>query len=96
VRGVKYLATIALLAACTPPPPLVTPADADRTHLAMADLQRGRDLLLAKCGGCHDVPLPSSQTPAQWGPRMDDMAQRAGLVGDERRLIQQYLLAMRR
>jgi hypothetical protein len=41
------------------------------------------------------VPLPSSQTPAQWGPRMDDMAQRAGLVGDERRLIQQYLLAMR-
>jgi cytochrome c5 len=94
---VKYLATMALLlAACVTPPPVVTPADADRTHVAIDELQRGRDLLISKCSGCHDVPLPNAQTPAEWGPRMDDMAQRAGLVGNERHLIEQYLLAMRR
>ena len=92
----KRFAVVAVLAACAPPPPIVSPADADRMHVAIGELQRGRDLLIAKCGGCHDVPVPDAQTHAEWPPRLDDMAQRAGLVGPERHLIEQYVLGMDR
>lgn len=86
---------LVILAGCAAqPPPLASPADAERADVPFADLQRGRQLLIAKCGGCHDVPTPNDQSHAEWAPRLDDMAHRAGLVGPERRLIEEYLVVM--
>ena len=79
---------------CTPPPPIATAADADRAHVPLEQLSQGRDLLLRRCGGCHDVPRPGDEPRDKWPAQMDDMAQRAGIDGGQRHLIEQYLLAM--
>jgi hypothetical protein len=73
---------------------VATPADAERAHVPIADLQRGRELLIGKCGGCHDVPKPNDEPRDKWPAQLDDMGKRAGLVGPDRQLIQQYVLAM--
>lgn len=92
---IRSAVVLVILAGCAAqPPPLATPMDAERADVPIADLQRGRQLLIAKCGGCHDVPVPNDQSHAEWSPRLDDMAQRAGLVGPERRLIEEYLVVM--
>jgi hypothetical protein len=91
---VKWLVVVALVWGCTPPPPIATAADADRAHVPLAELSQGRDLLLQRCGGCHDVPRPGDAARDKWPALMDDMSQRAGLVGPQRHLIEQYVLAM--
>lgn len=90
------LAALALLAACARPPPVATEADAARAHVALAELERGRSLLLARCGSCHDTPLPSREPAADWPRRVGDMAARAGLRGDEPQVIAAYLIALDR
>jgi mono/diheme cytochrome c family protein len=91
---VKRALLLVVLIGCTPPPPIATAADADRAHVPLAELSQGRDLLLAHCGACHDVPRPGDAARDKWPALMDDMSQRAGLVGPQRHLIQQYVLAM--
>ncbi len=91
----KRLAFVALiLLGCTPPPPIATAADADRAHVPLAELSQGRDLLLQRCGGCHDVPRPGDAARDKWPALMDDMGQRAGIDRSQRHLIEQYVLAM--
>jgi cytochrome c5 len=77
-------------------PPMVTTADAQRTHVQMADLEAGRTVLIRKCGGCHQPPLPTDHTAADWPSKLDEMSSRANLDTRERRVIQQYLVAMSR
>ena len=91
----RVLACCLVLAGCAAtPPPLVTPADAERGHLPIAELQQGRDLLVGKCGGCHDVPLPDQQPRAAWPEKVGAMVQRSGIAPAQRQLIEQYLIAM--
>jgi hypothetical protein len=91
---VKLFIALAVLVGCTPPPPLATAADAERAHVALDDLGRGRDLLIAKCGGCHDVPLPKDEPRAKWPAQVIDMGQRAGLAPEDEHLLEQYVMAM--
>lgn len=85
---------LAVLAGCTPPPPLATPADAERAHVALAELSQGRDLLIAKCGACHDVPQPNAEPRAKWPAQVLDMGKRAGLAPEDEHLLEQYLMTM--
>ena len=87
---------LVLLVACATPPPQVTALDAERANVALADLQEGRTLLMAKCGGCHTVPTPEEQTAAAWPKKLDDMATRARLTPVEQQLIQLYLVVKAR
>ena len=89
-------AVIGLLAlgACAPPPPHATPTDAIRVNVELAQLEHGRSLLLQKCGGCHTPPHPSEHTAAEWPVRLDEMAARSNLDPDQRRAIEQYLVAV--
>lgn len=79
---------------CTAMPPPVTAVDAERAHVVLADLQQGRDLLVARCGGCHAVPLPADLERAKWPSKVDEMSARAGLAPAQRELVAQYLVAM--
>jgi len=93
---VKRLALLVVLAGCVrPAPPVATAVDADRAHVELAELERGRELLVKKCGGsCHVVPLPTQHAPAEWPRMLDEMSERSGLDGTQRRLIEQYLITM--
>ncbi len=86
-------ALLIAVAACATPP-VATQLDADRAHVALADLQEGRAQLVRKCSGCHRAPLPSERERAAWPKQLDDMAERAHLEPDERRVIEAYLIAM--
>jgi hypothetical protein len=83
-----------LVCGCTAMPPPVTAIDAERANAPLADLEQGRDLLVARCGGCHAVPLPADLERAKWPSKVDEMSARAGLVSAQRELIAQYLVAM--
>jgi hypothetical protein len=92
---VKRFVVIALLAACRVAPPHATAGDAERAHVAVDELERGRSLLVSKCGAsCHAAPLPSQHTAREWPAKLDEMADRASLHFGERRLIEEYLIAM--
>lgn len=88
---------LAALAGCRVAPPHATAADSERSHVAMDELERGRSLLVSKCGAsCHTAPLPSQHTALEWPAKLDEMSARAGLELGQRRLIEEYLVTMSR
>ena len=84
----------ALVAGCAGAPPVATGADAQRSHVALAELQAGRSMLVQKCGGCHLAPLPSEHARFEWPKQLDEMSDRAKLDPASRRVIEEYLVAM--
>ena len=82
------------LAGCGASPPVATPSDAARVHIELAELQRGRTLLVSKCSSCHRPPLPADQTVRAWPGKLGEMAERAHLDVAEQHLIEQYLVTM--
>jgi hypothetical protein len=92
----KRLALV-LLVACTPRlPPQATSADAERANVALGELATGRTMLIKKCGGCHRPPSPSAHTAVEWPRSLDEMSTRSNLDGEQRRLIQLYLVSLAR
>ncbi len=77
-------------------PPTASAADADRAHVELAQLQQGRSLLVTKCGNCHRPPMPRDHAADEWPQKLDEMASRASLDGEQRHLIEQYLVTMAR
>ncbi len=53
----------------------------------------GRQYFEARCGHCHDLPLPSSESPSDWPDYVEDMAQRAKLNARAKQLVTLYLVA---
>jgi hypothetical protein len=93
MRRVVWLAFLG--AACRVQPPQASAIDAERTHVELAQLQEGRELLIHKCSGaCHQVPMPSQHAPLEWPRKLDEMSMRAGLDVRQRALIEQYLVTM--
>jgi len=90
----RRLVVLLGLTACSGAPPIATAVDAQRAHVELADLEHGRTLLVAKCGGCHQVPLPSAHTARDWPIKLDEMAARSKLDAEQRRSIEKYLVAM--
>lgn len=92
----KRAFVLALLAACAPRvPPRATLVDAQRGNTSMAELEQGRSLLISKCGSrCHQTPMPSDHTVAEWPKALDEMAPRANLAGDQRAALERYLIVM--
>lgn len=90
----RRLVVLLGLASCGGTPPVATAVDAQRAQVELADLDHGRTLLVAKCGGCHNVPLPSEHTARDWPIKLDEMASRARLDREQQRSIERYLIAM--
>jgi mono/diheme cytochrome c family protein len=85
---------VALLGGCVAGPPVATPADAARANRGLAELQRGRVLLVARCGSCHRPPMPSDRGVREWPGMLDEMSGRANLDATQRQLIEVYLITM--
>jgi hypothetical protein len=88
------LGLVGMLAGCGVSPPPATALDASRVHVELADLQRGRSLLVSKCGGCHRPPLPAEHRGDLWPEKLDEMSPRAHLDLEQRHLIEAYLVTM--
>ena len=88
------LAFILVLVGCGGSLPTATAIDASRAHVELADLQNGRSLVVSKCGACHRPPMPADHGANEWPVMLDEMAGRAHLDFMQRRLIQEYLVAM--
>lgn len=89
--------SLLLVAACaTRRPPVVTPADAARANVPIAELEQGRTLLIRKCGGCHVTPMPHEYSPAEWPSKIGEMSERANLDPAQIALLERYLVTMTR
>ena len=82
------------LAGCGSTLPVATAGDAARAGVELAELQRGRSLVGAKCGGCHRTPLPTDHRAAEWPHMLDEMSARAHLDPAQRDAIERYLITM--
>jgi mono/diheme cytochrome c family protein len=93
--------TLAAIAAigCAAALPQPTALDAERIadrypHATVADLERGRSLYSKRCSSCHELFEPARYPGSRWQKELVQMRDRAGLKGDEERLILQYLSAV--
>lgn len=74
--------------------PLATAGDAARAGVQLADLEQGRSLVAAKCGGCHRPPQPTEHSSDSWPHMIDKMAKRSNLDGSQQQLMARYLVTM--
>jgi mono/diheme cytochrome c family protein len=95
----RFVLALVLLAGCAgvnAPP--VNDAMAGRAQsgfpgITVAELGRGRDLYLGRCGGCHTLVAPEAHSDAEWPGLVGEMKERAKLEDDEQRLVTAYLIA---
>ncbi len=78
--------------------PVATEADAARVAAevpgtTVAALNRGRALVLLRCGNCHQPHAPDERVAADWPVEVTDMSVRAGLSPQEAVLVERYLVA---
>ncbi len=100
MRASRSLASLtAWVAAACVTLPQPTPADVQVANQKWPDasletLQAGRKALVARCSGCHTVPLPSEFSPAEWLPILADMHDEAKVTEADRLLIDQFVLTL--
>ena len=96
VRRVAPLAACAALAlvGCVGAPPRPSAQTAERAHVQLGELEHGRELLLARCTGCHRPPMPADHLASDWPSKLDEMSGRARLAPPQRAAIEAYLVAM--
>ena len=100
VRGGLALAIAVACSSCARTvAPMATPADVARAAERWPDtsdveLNRGRDVLVRSCGGCHLTPMPSDITAADWPGVLDEMAPEAELDDGERQALERYLVTL--
>lgn len=82
-----------LLLACAPALYLPTEEVARTRSKNLADLQRGRQLYIDRCGSCHNLYLPSQFSPGEWRKHIREMQPRAKTDSVQERLILDYILA---
>lgn len=73
--------------------PVATEADAVRASSTVAELNRGRTLLVGSCGNCHQAPSPRDRRAAEWPDEVEEMRERADLEPGEAEAITRYLAA---
>lgn len=87
-------AIAAMVAACSGPwIPAATEADAARTSTSLEALQRGRTLLVNRCGACHITPSPRDHQAADWPEQVEAMRERAKLTPEDASAVTRYLTA---
>ncbi len=84
------LSMLLLLSQCSPK--FYEPSAANVSASAsLEDLNKGKALLLDKCGSCHGPPSPKKHDSAGWNSTLDKMQPKAKISDAERALIFKYL-----
>ena len=93
-RYAPLLLVMVIGCASVPPPPPVDPAMvalAAERGLDRDALERGRDLYLKRCIGCHGHVRAGGRDPLHWQGIMDRMAPLSGLDENQRQDLESYL-----
>ena len=85
---------------CTPKLIPPTSADAERGKANWAEcsvekLTQAHQLYIDKCGGCHSLKSPESESEESWRKIVPPMAKKSKLTSEEERMILHYVLTMR-
>ena len=87
--------------ACEATLPQANAADAARVaarfgNPSLSELQQGRSLYLARCGTCHALRDPRSESAEAWSAQVRDMRTNKGVLlsPDEERRITAYLVSI--
>ena len=99
--ALRFLLCLALfvgMAGCGSATPMPSVDDVARAQTrwpdaTLQDLRSGRALYLRKCTECHALS-PGDFSPEQWRVCIDEMADRARLVGTQRERILRYLVTV--
>jgi len=75
-------------------PPLATMGDAQRARVTLSALHEGRALLISKCGGCHQTPMPYQYSAVEWPQKLGEMSERASLDAAQIGVLEKYLVTM--
>ena len=62
---------------------------------SLLDLQRGRELYIVKCSGCHPLYEPANRSELQWEEILKEMKSRVKISEDETALMLKYLVSAR-
>ncbi len=96
----KIAALLVLLYSCAVSKELQpTQADVDhfnqsgKASVALPDLQRGLQLYVSNCGGCHNLFLPKQFSEEKWRHELPEMFEEAKVGGEEAALIERYIFA---
>jgi cytochrome c1 len=73
----------------------VTVAQARWSDSTMASLQRGRELYISNCNGCHSYPDISYYPEAKWPRIMDEKGRKSDLIPADSQLVLRFILAKR-
>ncbi|MAF09780.1 hypothetical protein CMK11_04950 [Candidatus Poribacteria bacterium] len=93
-RLIAAAAALAGMVACAVGLPPVTALDAQTAGVPLVALQRGRDVYVAKCGGCHKLYPPADYDDAAWDAQVHGMRKKARLTDGDIAAILTYLAAM--
>jgi mono/diheme cytochrome c family protein len=86
--------TVSLAGCARTQMPRPTAQQAQVSGIALADLDHGRSLYLARCSVCHQPVAPSNIAAAEWPGHVEEMRERAHLSAEEARLVENYLVTM--
>jgi hypothetical protein len=97
-RLVTLLPLAVALAGCAGQLPLPVAADAARASVrwpgtTVANLQRGRELYVNRCSGCHALYRPQTFPADKWRGIVVEMTDRSKLAPDDAETVIRYLTA---
>lgn len=61
----------------------------------VVDLNKGYDIYVSKCGGCHILPKPLDYSEVKWMEILPDMCKRAFLDKSQQESVTRYILTKR-
>ena len=86
-----FLFAVLIVAFSCTPSLYIPTADPQTKANDLSELQEGRRLYIAKCGGCHTLYLPGKHTKQEWQVTINNMATRAHLAPLEKIRVFNYL-----
>lgn len=92
--------TATVLSGCAGGTAIPVPSEADavraRPGVTVEALRQGRDLYVARCGGCHRLYPPDHERRGEWPAVVQRMQHLFTLPDGEARLIEDYLVTFSR
>ena len=75
--------------------PNPTPAMAKKSGKTLAEIQRGHEVYMLKCGECHSYQLPQNLDVDEWQVAVPKMIKHAGLAPADEKAVLGYVVAVK-
>jgi cytochrome c5 len=62
---------------------------------SLAQLQRGHEIYMLRCGECHRYQLPQNLDVDEWEDAMPKMIRHAGLASEDEKAVLDYVVAVK-